>query len=574
MFEGGQMQNLVDILIMVGIAFVAVLLIGIIFARLYRRSSKERSFVRTGLGGQKVVMDGGAIVFPVFHDTMLVNMNTLKLEVTRSGKDSLFTKDRMRVDVVVAFFVRVVPTVEGIANAAQTLGERTLDPNALSLLVEDKFVDALRAAAVAMTMQELLDKRQDFIQGVQNAVSEDLLKNGLELESVSLTRIDQTSMAFFDANNAFDAEGLTRLTEQTQRRARERNEIERDTAVAISKKNFETTQLQLEIDRNKRFAELAQTQAVSVREAEQNTAVAKNRAERELEAEQAKISAQRQVREAEVARDQFVRQRQAEAEREVAIAQVEQQRATQIAEQSKAISIAQKSEEQSQAEARANAARADAVKAAQAVITAEQIAIASRGKEVALVLAAQEAEQRAIGIKVDAEAEREAAESKAEAIRTLARANRDNYEVEAAGKQAINAAINTLSVAQLDLQAKLALIQALPKIIEEAVRPMEKIDSIRIMQVDGLNGAGSNGAEVHGNGAVAPPGNLAEQAVGAALRYRAYAPVLDKLLQEVGLSQTGLGGLVTTAAAGNASTHSSGIAPVTNAGATTDASPN
>ena len=97
-------------------------MIGLIFSRLYRRSSKERSFVRTGLGGQKVVMDGGAIVFPVFHETILVNMNTLKLEVTRFGKDSLFTKDRMRVDVVVAFFVRVVPTKEGIANAAQTLG--------------------------------------------------------------------------------------------------------------------------------------------------------------------------------------------------------------------------------------------------------------------------------------------------------------------------------------------------------------------------------------------------------------------------------------------------------------------
>jgi uncharacterized membrane protein YqiK len=543
----------VNTLILVGIAFFALLAVGLIFSRLYRRSSKERSFVRTGLGGQKVVMDGGALVFPVFHEIILVNMNTLKLEVKRFGKDSLFTKDRMRVDVVVAFFVRVVPTVEGIANAAQTLGQRTLDPLALSELVEDKFVDSLRAAAVAMTMQELLDKRQDFIQGVQNAVSEDLLKNGLELESVSLTRIDQTPMQFFDANNAFDAEGLTRLTEQTQRRARERNEIERDTSVAISRKNFEATQFQLEIDRNKRFAELLQSQEVASREAEQASTVAKVRAEREREAEQAKIGAQRQVREAEVARDQFVRQRQAEAEREVSIAQVEQQRATQIAEQSKAISIAQKSEEQSQAEAKANAARADAVKSAQAVITAEQIAIAGRDKEVALVLAAQEAEQRAIGLKVDAQAERDAAESRAEAIRTLARANRENYEVEAAGKQAINSAINTLSGAQLDMQVKLALIQALPKIIEESVRPMEKIDSIRIMQVDGLNnGNGASPTGAHADGAVAPSGNLAEQAVGAALRYRAYAPVLDKLLQEVGLSQNGVAGLVAAAQAKSA----------------------
>jgi len=192
----------------------------------------------------------------------------------------------------------------------------------------------------------------------------------------------------------------------------------------------------------------------------------------------------------------------------------------------------------------ANEAKADAVRAAQAVITTEQVASAERTKQVALVLAAQEAEQRAIGVKVEADAARQAAESRAEAIRTLAKANRDNYEVEAAGKQAINQAVNTLSEAQINLQAKLALIQALPKIIEESVRPMEKIDSIRIMQVDGLKaGGGGAGTAAAADGA----GNLAEQAVGAALRYRAYAPVLDKLLQEVGLAEHGITGLIGSA---------------------------
>src|SRR5215475_9785527 len=108
--------------VLVVVALVALFAIGLIFSRLYQRSSKERSFVRTGLGGQKVVMDGGALRLPVFHELIWVNMNTLKLEVHRSESDSLFTKDRMKADVVAAFFVRVIPTVEGIANAAQTLG--------------------------------------------------------------------------------------------------------------------------------------------------------------------------------------------------------------------------------------------------------------------------------------------------------------------------------------------------------------------------------------------------------------------------------------------------------------------
>jgi uncharacterized membrane protein YqiK len=108
------------------IVLVGLFTIGFIFARLYHRASKERAFVRTGLGGQKVVKDGGAVVLPIFHEVIPVNMNTLKLEVMRNKAESLITKDRMRVDIVAAFFVRVIPSMEGIANAAQTLGQRTL----------------------------------------------------------------------------------------------------------------------------------------------------------------------------------------------------------------------------------------------------------------------------------------------------------------------------------------------------------------------------------------------------------------------------------------------------------------
>ena len=74
---------------------------------LYLRSSKERAFVRTGLGGQKVVLDGGAFVLPIVHDVIPVNMNTLRLEVSRGRDKALITKDRMRVDVIAEFYVRV-----------------------------------------------------------------------------------------------------------------------------------------------------------------------------------------------------------------------------------------------------------------------------------------------------------------------------------------------------------------------------------------------------------------------------------------------------------------------------------
>ncbi|HEX8962592.1 MAG TPA: flotillin family protein [Rhodocyclaceae bacterium] len=536
------MDQLLQTGIMAGIALVGLLTVGVVFSRLYRRSSKELSFVRTGLGGQKVVMDGGAIVLPVFHECVNINMNTLKLEVSRAGADSLITLDRLRVDAVAAFFVRVIPSVEGVANAAQTLGQRTMHPDSLKELVEDKFVDALRAAAVSMGMHQLLDKRADFIQAVQNAVSEDLLKNGLELESVSLTRLDQTPIKFFDAQNAFDAEGLTKLTQQTQQRAKERNEIEQDTAVAIAKKNFEATQLKLTIEKDQTFATLQQQQEVATRKAQQTAEVASITAQREREAQQAKIDAERLVQEAEVEKNRAIRQRQIQADREVQVAKIDQEKQTTLADQDKLISIAEKSKSQSEAEKQANEARALAARAEEQVKTAREVAIAEREKQIALVAADQEAQQQAIGIRVAAEAEKDAAQNQAQAVKIKAEAQQVQYQVDANGIEMRNAALNTLAAEQIAMQVKMKLLEALPAIIEASVKPMEKIDGIKIVQVDGLNRGSAAGGPIvpGGNGS----GNLAEQAVAAALAYRAQQPILDAVLGEIGMKGGDLNGLV------------------------------
>ncbi|MBL8250950.1 MAG: flotillin family protein [Candidatus Competibacter sp.] len=535
------MNNLVEMGVLAGIVLIGFLTIGIIFSRLYRRSSKELSFVRTGLGGQKVVMDGGAIVLPVFHECVNINMNTLKLEVSRAGADSLITLDRLRVDAVAAFFVRVIPNVEGVANAAQTLGQRTMHPDSLKELVEDKFVDALRAAAVSMSMHQLLDKRADFIQAVQNAVSEDLLKNGLELESVSLTRLDQTPIKFFDAQNAFDAEGLTKLTQQTQQRAKERNEIEQDTSVAIAKKNFEATQLKLTIEKEQTFATLQQQQEVATRQAQQSAEVASITAQREREAQQAKIEAERQVKEAEVEKNRAIQQRQIEANRALQVAKIEQEKQTTLADQDRLISVAEKSKAQSEAEKQANEARALAARAEEQVKTAREVAVAEREKQVALVVADQDAQQRAIGVRVAAEAEKDAAENHAQAVKIKAEAQQVQSQVDAKGIEMRNAALNTLAADQIAMQVKMRLLEVLPAIIEASVKPIEKIDGIKIVQVDGLNrGASGAGGGSSGSGG----GNLAEQAVAAALAYRAQQPILDAVLSEIGMKGGDLHGLV------------------------------
>ncbi|MEO0643969.1 MAG: flotillin domain-containing protein [Pseudomonadota bacterium] len=543
------MQTLIDWAIIVGIILVAIFAIFVFLTTLYRRASKETAFVRTGVGGEKVVMNGGALVFPVFHETMPVNMNTLVLAVVRKDTEALITLDRLRIDVKAEFYVRVRPDAGAIGMAAQTLGMRTMQPDMLKDLVEGKFVDALRSVAAGMSMNELHEQRADFVQKVQQVSSNDLAMNGLELESVSLTGLDQTSIEHFNANNAFDAEGLTKLTEQIEARKKLRNDIEQDTRVQMEGKNLEADQRSFEISRDTEYARLQQEREVEIRRASQMSEIAREQAERNREADAARIEAKKQVD-----------AQQIEADRAVEEARIDQVRALEIARQEQQIAVQNKSREESQAKAEADAARAKAVEAEEQVATARESEIAERTKKIELIEAAKEAEREAIQVKVEAEAEKDAAtnramalrleaEGEAEAEKLRADAARVRFEVEAAGQRAVNEAANILSMDQISLQTKLALLEVLPEVVRESAKPMEAIDSIKIVQVDGLTNGGSGGGAANDGGVPGKgSGNLANDAVSAALAYRAQAPVLDGLMKELGLDGSSLGGLAEAAA--------------------------
>jgi len=568
------LENFSHILIIAGAVLVALIILGMILARLYKRATKEISFVRTGFRGEKVIMNGGAIVLPVLHEIIPVNMNTLRLEVRRAAEQALITRDRMRADVTAEFYVRVKPTVDAIANAAQTLGLKTMNPQELKELVEGKFVDALRSVAAEMAMEELHEKRVDFVQKVQHVVSEDLLKNGLELESVSLTGLDQTAFEHFNPQNAFDAEGLTKLTQAIESRRKIRNDIEQETDLAIKTKNLEAERAKLQISREEEYARLEQEREVSIRRASQMAEIAREQAEKKREAEEAQIAAQREIdlkrinseRDIDnetIQKERAVREMEIAKQRAVEQAEIERQKAIELASQEKAIAVAEKSRSESEAKAEADKARALAVRQEEGVLTVRQTEQAERAKQVELIMARQLAEKEAIQLVVSAEAEKKAAEDQAEAMRVAAQGEADkerlsakgkadaellladakarSYEVEAEGKKAINAAANMLSAEQIAMQVRLALIENLPEIIAQSVKPMEQISDIKILQVNGMGGAGTGGG--NGSESTEGSGSLADQVVNSALRYRAQAPILDSLLSEIGLKAGDINGI-------------------------------
>lgn len=488
----------------------------IVAAWFYKRATNEVSLVKTGIGGRSVIIDGGTLAVPYFHEITPVNMQTIRMSVARAGEAALITKDRLRVDVGAEFYVSVKPEANAITRAAQTLGKRLFQSDQLRGLLDGMMIDALRMVAAKMTMDELHENRAAFVSDVQTALNEPLANYGLELDSVSLTALDQTPFAALDENNAFNAVGMRKLAEVIAKSKKERAEIESDSEVSVRRAAMEASKRKLEIDLEERRAEIAQSQEVETLLATQLAEVAAKKADAERESAYARIRMEEAIQAADIAREQAIRE-----------AEIAQSRALELAERDRLIQLDMKSKEESQAKADANTARAEAVKAEQAVRTAEQMAEAERRKALALIQAEEQAESAAASSRIAAAsdkstaADRKAAkEAEAEALKTveLARAEADLAHIKAE---------NARSEAIVAMELEKARLEAMPKIIAEMVKPAEKIKGISINHLTGTGVSAGAGAD-----------NKApiNQALDSIMDMAVQLPALKKIGDAVGLN--------------------------------------
>ena len=634
-----------DIIATIILTALAIAIFVYLLHWLYRRSSKEVSFVRTGLRGEKVVISGGAFVLPIIHNITSVGMRTLRIEVKRGGDKAFITQNRMRVEIVAEFYVRVTPSKEAVSIAAGTLGKRTMEPESLRDLVQGRFVDALGIVAAKMSMEEIQEKRGEYIKAVKGIVAESLSSTGLELEAVSLTSVDQAGLEVFDPSNAFDAEGLTQLTEQIEAGKKKRNDIEQDTAIRIRAKNLEAEQKALEIDqarefsrlfqereiakqrdkettemavetarqerlaeeariqsaedvekariqqqdtieverslreheltlqieerkklrneierqteidikeknleaeirtleikKENEFARLKQEEEISSQRAKQKAEVLRVESDRYVEAEQAQIKAQEEVKKLEIEQQRIIEITRIENDQQAQASEIQKRKYLEIEEKNRELEVLAKTVEVLNAVESKEQARAEVVVAEEQVLSAQEVEIAERNKKLQLINAEKEGESEAIQITTIARAEKEAAQEREQADKYTSLASKLRYEVDAAGRLMLNEAENARSDENRQSDLRMELARNLDSIIREAVKPMENIDDIKIYELNGMPGFNSNG----GNGDFVGPvngsnggGNLSENIVNAALRYRAQAPFVDNLLDEIGMS--------------------------------------
>ena len=183
----------------VGVILFFLVTFSVMMAKFYRRCGADEALVRTGAGGTQVRLGGGILVIPVLHQLMRVSLRSLKLSVERSARNALVTRDKIKANVTTELYVKVEPVKEDVLAAARSFGERNLDEHAIGELIEGKLTDALRSVAANQTFMDLHSERKEFAQHIQGALAEELKKNGLTLENVSITALAMVPVKDLDA---------------------------------------------------------------------------------------------------------------------------------------------------------------------------------------------------------------------------------------------------------------------------------------------------------------------------------------------------------------------------------------
>ena len=415
-------------LILVGFGVLLLLFgsIALIITRLYVKTAADEAFVRTGMGGQRVIIDGGAIVIPVVHKVVPVSLATMRLDVERRDQDALITGDKLRADIKAEFYIKVQKDREAVVNAATSLGERSVNAATVKELVNEKLISALRTVAATRSLEDLNAKRDEFAEAVQKIVSSDLKHNGLTLESVTVSQLDQTPPDKMKAeSNIFDAQGRRQIAEITQQMRAETNALEREADKAIKKQDVEKDKFVYEQEIARASADARQKSEIQKAEAE-----AKQRAAT-FAAEQDELARVREVK-----RDESVAVANVEREQQIQVANVERERAKQVADLEREKEIAKAAEERAKAEFAQRLAEAERESANQKVQTVAVTEEAKRTAEKAYIDKARQIDQEAYQTERQAEASRKAAEMDAQARRLKASAEMEALTAEAAGEQA------------------------------------------------------------------------------------------------------------------------------------------
>ncbi|MFQ3250419.1 MAG: putative membrane protein YqiK [Glaciecola sp.] len=311
---------------------VVVICLAIVFmlARLYKKVEQGRAMIINTMRDTKVTFTGG-VVLPVFHKLEVMDISLKTIEVDRSGTDGLICRDNIRADIKVAFFVKVNKNRDDVLKVAQAIGcERASNIATLEDLFSAKFSEALKTVGKSLEFEDLYAKRDNFRDMIIDNIGTDL--NGYVLEDVAIDYLEQTPIEKLDPNNILDSQGIRKITQLTADQHIQTNVFQRDEEMKIKRKDVETREAILELERQEADAVAKQEREVATVRSREKAETERVQHEEHLKAEQARVLAEQEIqvqeqnkqREIEVAENNRLRAIGIEEERVIRARELEQ----------------------------------------------------------------------------------------------------------------------------------------------------------------------------------------------------------------------------------------------------------
>ncbi len=425
----------------VGLFFLLIFGFFVLFKAFYIKVPQGTALIVNDMSATPKVHFTGALVYPVIYLKEFMKISLITLEVDRRGKDGLICRDNLRADITVAFYLRVNETQEDVLKVAKAIGvDRASDRAAVNELFNAKFSEALKTVGKQFDFVQLFEERQSFRDRIVEVIGNDL--NGYVLEDVAIDYLEQTPKMSLDPTNILDAEGIRKITQLTAAQNVITNELERNEELAIKKKNVETREATLALERQQADAEERQKREIETIRAREEAETLKVREEERLKAEQARIQTQQELdiraenhqREVEVAQQN--RQRAVVIE----VEKVTRAKDLEIVAREREVELQRIEKEKALEEERKNIAAVVRERVAVEKTVAQEeerikevreVSEAERLKQVTVLQAQAEAEQELVRQVKQAEADETRSKHKAVEINNLAQA-----ELEAAAKQA------------------------------------------------------------------------------------------------------------------------------------------
>ena len=166
--------------------------------------------------------------------------------------------------------------------------------------------------------------------------------------------------------------------------------------------------------------------------------------------------------------------------------------------------------------------------------TERERAVADRSREMAVKRVTEAGEVAEANAESDANVLLRRARAESEATRTKADAERLRMLAESEGSRALIASENSLSESLMSMKLEKYRLDRIPEILQQMMKPVEKIDSIRIHQVSGFgssNGApgSSTGGAGDGNSNKPPVTQVMDSIMGMALQLPALKSIGDQI---------------------------------------------